>query len=166
MVLGLTLPQFTLLHVAISLIGIATGLAVLAQLLRSKTSGFWNGSFLISTALTSITGFLFPFHKFMPSHAVGILSLFALAVAIAALYLFHLRGGWRRTYIVFAVLSLYLNVFVLVVQSFLKIPALHELAPTGTEAPFAAAQLITLALFFFLGFRAFRKAALAAKTIV
>ena len=158
MVLGLSLPAFTLLHVVLSLIGIATGLVVLAQLLRAMASGLWTGIFLTSTVLTSVTGFLFPFEKFLPSHAVGILSLAALAAAIAALYGFHLRGGWGRTYVVCAVLSLYLSVFVLVVQSFLKIPALHAMAPTGTEAQFVIAQLLTFAVFAFLGFRAFRKA--------
>jgi hypothetical protein len=123
-------------------------------------------SFLVTTVLTSVTGFLFPFEKLLPSHVVGTLSLIALAAAIMALYVFHLRGRWRRVYVVCAVLSLYLNVFVLVVQSFLKIPTLHELAPTGTEAPFVAAQLVTLAVFSLLGFRAFRKASAVARATV
>ena len=106
---------------------------------------------------TSVTGFGFPVAHFLPSHGVGILSLIALAVAITALYKFHLAGGWRRTYVICSVVALYFNCFVLAVQSFEKVPALKALAPTQTEAPFAIAQLVVLALFVFAGIQAARR---------
>jgi hypothetical protein len=93
--------------------------------------------YLVTTAATSVSGFLFPFHKFLPSHAVGIVSLFALAVTIPALYVFYLAGPWRRTYVIGAVVALYLNVFVLIAQFFMKVPAIKALAPTQSEPPFS-----------------------------
>jgi hypothetical protein len=107
--------------------------------------------------VTSVTGFGFPVEHFLPSHGVGILSLVALAIAILALYAFHLAGGWRRTYVICAVLALYLNCFVAVVQSFEKIEPLRALAPTQSEPPFAIAQLALLALFVYLGILAVKR---------
>jgi hypothetical protein len=101
--------------------------------------------------LTSATGFLFPFHGFKPSYVVGVLSLIVLALAIYARNSKRLAGGWRATYVVTAVIALYFNFFVLVVQSFEKVPALHALAPTQTEPPFKIAQLTVLVLFVVLG---------------
>jgi hypothetical protein len=130
------LAAFTLFHVVSSLVGIFAGFVVLSALLSVKQSNGWTAAFLVTTAATSVTGFMFPFHKFMPSHAVGIVSLLVLAVTIPALYVFHLAGPWRRTYVIGAVISLYLNVFVLIAQLFMKIPALKVLAPTQSEPPF------------------------------
>ena len=149
---------FTLFHVVISLIGIASGLIVLLfGLLASRRLPGWTALFLLTTAATSITGFFFPFHGFTPAIALGVLSLVILAAAIAALYAFRLAGAWRWIYVVSAVAALYLNVFVLVVQSFQKVPALHALAPTQKEPPFAVTQGVVLLLFVVLGVLAVRR---------
>ena len=147
MILGMTAATFTLLHVIISLVGIGSGLAVMYGFLTGRQLNGLTPLFLITTVLTSISGFGFPFDHLLPSHKVGILSLVILAFAIAALYLFHLIRIWRRVYVVGASMALYLNVFVLVVQLFLKVPAIHALAPTQKEPPFAVAQMIVLAIF-------------------
>src|SRR6267142_6322157 len=151
MIMGMTIETFTVVHTAISLIGIVSGVVVMFGLLGGKQRDKWTALFLLTTVLTSVTGFLFPFDHLLPSHKVGILSLVVLAVAIPARYLFHLAGGWRRTYVLTAVLALYLNVFVLVVQLFLKVPALKALAPTQQELPFVVVQVIVLAIFIWLG---------------
>jgi hypothetical protein len=137
---GMSLSTFTLFHVLISLIGIIAGLIALRGWLKSDRSRALTATFLATTILTSVTGFLFPFTKMMPSHIVGILSLALLSVATFALYGRHLSGVWRPIYTVTATLSLYLNVFVLIVQSFLKVPLLKGWAPTQTEPAFLVAQ--------------------------
>jgi hypothetical protein len=144
------LSAFTLFHVALSLIGIGTGFIVVYGLLTAKQWSAWTRWFLVTTVLTSVTGFLFPVHRFLPSHAVGILSLILLALAIFALYSKHLAGGWRRVYAINVVLALYLNFFVLIVQLFEKVPALKALAPTQTEMPFKVTQLVALTVFVLL----------------
>ncbi len=151
MMLGMSLGTFTFVHVLISLVAIASGLVVLFGLLAGKRLDGWTALFLTTTVLTNVTGFMFPFEHVTPGIKVGIISLVILAVAIAARYAFHLAGAWRSIYTVGATLALYLNVFVLVVQLFEKVPALHELAPTGSEAPFLVAQLVVLAAFLALG---------------
>lgn len=151
MVFGMSLGTYTLLHVIISLIGIASGFVVMYGFLKGKASGSWNAVFLTTTALTSISGFGFPFTHLLPSHKIAIISLVVLSVTIPARYVFHLAGSWRRTYVIGSTIALYFNVFVLVAQSFMKVPALHALAPSQTEAPFAVAQLIVLAGFVVLG---------------
>src|SRR5271156_5233110 len=130
MILGMSLPTFTLVHVVLSLIGIFAGVVVLIGLLTSNRLGSWTALFLLTTILTSATGFLFPFEKLLPSHVVGIISLVLLAIACLALYGMKLSGAWRWIYVVSAMIALYLNVFVLVIQGFLKIPFLHALAPS------------------------------------
>jgi|SRR4029077_5644151 len=145
------LAVFTLFHVALSLVGILAGFVVVFALLSAKQSSGWTSAFLVTTAATSITGFLFPFHKFLPSHAVGIVSLLVLAVTIPALYVFHLAGPWRRTYVVGAVIALYLNVFVVIAQFFMKIPELKALAPTQSEPSFLGAQVVVMLIFVVLG---------------
>jgi hypothetical protein len=147
MVLGMTLATFTLVHVLLSLAGIATGLVVMYGFLTGKRLNGWTAIFLTTTVLTSVTGFLFPVEHLLPSHIVGILSLVALAAAILARYAFHLTGAWRWIYVVGASVALYFNVFVLVAQLFMKVPVLHALAPTGKEPPFAVVQLVVLVLF-------------------
>jgi glucose-6-phosphate-specific signal transduction histidine kinase len=146
-VFGMSLATYTLLHVLISLVGIASGFVVLFGLVAGKRLEGWTALFLATTVATSVTGFGFPFDHLLPSHKVGFISLVVLAVAIAARYAFHMRGAWRRVYVVSAVLALYLNVFVGVVQSFLKIPALNALAPKQTEPPFVVSQGIVFVLF-------------------
>jgi hypothetical protein len=146
MVLGMSLATFTIIHVLISLIGIGTGLIVLFGLLNGKLVSPWNGIFLLFTILTSVTGFMYPFEKVTPGIILGILSMIVLAIALLALYAFHLKGIWRTTYVVTAMIALYFNCFVLIAQSFMKVPALHALAPTGTEAPFKIAQLLLLVI--------------------
>src|SRR5947208_9370598 len=138
---------YTIIHVLISLLGIFTGLIVLFGMLAGKRLDDWTRWFLITTVLTSVTGFFFPFHGFTPAIGVGIISLIVLAVAIFARYPRQLAGAWRWIYVIGAVVALYLNVFVFLVQAFLKVPSLRALAPTQSEPPFQLTQLVVLALF-------------------
>lgn len=147
MILWMTTSTFTFLHVLISLVGIGTGFIVVYGLLTGKRLDGWTAIFLVTTVLTSVTGFLFPFEHLLPSHVVGALSLVVLAAAILARYAMHLAGAWRWIYVVCAAVALYFNVFVLVVQAFLKVPALHAMAPTQKEPPFVVAQLAVMVLF-------------------
>ena len=156
MILGMSLSTFTTLHVIISLIGIVAGLVVLLGMLGGRKLDGWTAIFLATTVLTSATGFLFPFNKLLPSHVVGIISLAVLAIALLALYGLHLAGVWRWIYVAAAVLALYLNVFVGVVQAFQKLAFLQPFAPTQTEAPFIVAQVAVLAIFAALGVLAVR----------
>jgi hypothetical protein len=148
-IMGMT--TFTVVHVVLSLIGIFSGFVVVFGLFASKRFDGWTAIFLASTVLTSVTGFFFPFHRLLPSHVLGILSLVALAIAIPARYSFHLAGAWRRTYVITAVIALYFNFFVLVVQLFEKVPALKAMAPTQSEPPFVIAQVGALVLFVVFG---------------
>lgn len=149
MILGMT--PFTLFHVALSLVGIVSGLVVLFGLLAGKRLDGWTALFLVTTVATSATGFGFPFDRLLPSHVVGIISLVVLAVAILARYALGLVGAWRWIYVVGAVMALYLNVFVLVAQAFQKLPGLNALAPTQSEPPFLFAQIAVLIIFIVLG---------------
>jgi len=153
MILGLTTATYTLVHVVISLVGIGSGFVVVFGLLTGKRIYGLTALFLTTTVLTSVTGFGFPFDHLMPSHKVGIISLVVLAIAILA----HMAGAWRWIYVVGAVIALYLNVFVLVAQSFEKVPALKAMAPTQSEPPFLMAQLVVLALFIVLGIFAVKR---------
>jgi hypothetical protein len=153
-VLGLSLSTFTAVHVVISLIGIVSGIIVLVGMLGADRFVGWTALFLATTVLTSVTGFLFPFTHVTPAQVVGVISLVALAVAILALYVYHLAGSWRWLYVTSAVLALYLNFFVGVVQAFQKLPFLTRLAPTQSEPPFVIAQLAVLVIFMVLGIRA------------
>ena len=151
MIIGLSVGAFTTLHVIISLIGLAAGVVAAAAMLADKKPGIATAVFLCATVLTSATGFLFHSAKIGPPHIVGAISLVVLAVACAALYGFRLKGVWRPVYVVTALLALYFNTFVGVVQAFDKIAALKALAPTGSEPPFLVAQLAVLAAFVALG---------------
>ncbi|MFM9848157.1 MAG: hypothetical protein ACKVP3_13470 [Hyphomicrobiaceae bacterium] len=153
----MSIPAFTTLHVVISLIGIAAGLLVLAGMLTSNRLSLWTAIFLVTTVLTSVTGFLFPSSGFTPAQAFGYLSLLILAIALAALYVFHLAGAWRWIYVATAVTALYLNCFVLVVQMFQKLPTLNALAPNQSEPPFQIAQGLLLLAFIVLGVLAARQ---------
>ena len=157
MILGMSLAAFTLLHVIISLLGIASGLVVLAGMLGGRLLNGWNGFFLVTTILTSVTGFMFHSKSFGPPHIVGVISLVVLAVALFALYSRRLVGSWRWIYAATAVAALYLNVFVGVVQAFQKLPILHALAPNGSEPPFVVAQGLVLLIFVALGIRAAKR---------
>jgi hypothetical protein len=141
------ITALTIVHVAISLVGIGAGFIVMRGLLVSKRLDTWTAIFLAATTATSVTGFFFPIERITPGLALGIVSLIVLAPALAARYYYDLFGPWRRTYVITAMIAQYLNVFVLIVQSFQKIPSLSELAPTQSEPPFLVAQLVTLALF-------------------
>lgn len=147
MILGMTSATFTALHVLISLVGIASGLIVMYGLLTANRLQRWTTVFLVSTAATSLSGFLFPFKGVTPGIVVGILSIIVLALAIVGRYALNLSGPWRPIYIVAASVALYFNVFVFVVQSFEKIPQLRALAPTQKEPPFAVVQLFVLLMF-------------------
>jgi hypothetical protein len=149
MMLGMSLSTITTVHMVISLIAIASGIIVMFGLLGSRQMPGMTAIFLLFTILTSATGFLFPFEKLLPSHMIGILSLVLLAIACFALYVMKLSDPWRWIYVVTAMVSLYLNIFVLIIQAFLKVPALHALAPSvpPSEPPFAIIQGIVLVFF-------------------
>jgi len=147
MIFGMTTSTFTFVHVLLSLVGIGSGFIVFFGLLTGKRLDGWTAVFLATTVATSVTGFGFPFDHLLPSHIVGIVSLVVLAVAIPARYAYHLSGAWRWIYVICASIALYLNVFVAVVQSFLKVPALKAIAPTQPEPPFLVTQFVVLALF-------------------
>jgi hypothetical protein len=157
MILGLSLSAFTTLHVVISLLAIAAGFIVAAQMIGGRKSEAWTALFLATTILTSVTGFMIPAKTFTPAHAFGVISLVLLALAVAGWYRRRLAGAWRWIYVVSAIVSLYLNVFVAIVQAFQKLPPLNALAPTGTEAPFLIAELIALIAFIWIGIRATRR---------
>lgn len=157
MILGMSVPLFTQLHVLISLVGIASGIVVAGGLAANRVDARWTAVFLATTILTSATGFLFHSRAIGPPHVIGAISLLLLAAASYALYARRLAGHWRAVFVVSALLALYFNVFVLIVQAFQKVPALHGLAPNGSEPPFAFAQLVVLALFGLLGFRSLRR---------
>jgi hypothetical protein len=150
------LPMFTLIHVVISVLGIIAGLIVVGGLLADARLNGWTALFLVTTIITSVTGFGFPFTKIAPPHIVGALSLVVLALCLVARYWKQLEGSWRATYVITAVAALYLNVFVLIVQLFVKTPPLAQLAPTQQEAPFVVTQGLMLALFVWLGWAALR----------
>jgi len=157
MILGMSLETFTFVHVVISLVGIMTGFIVVALMLQSAPIAGWNAFFLISTILTSVTGFFFPITAFGPPHVVGAISLVVLAVALVAVYGKKLAGAWRLVYVGCAILALYLNVFVGVVQSFGKFAYLNKFAPTGSEPAFVATQAVVLILFILVGIVAVRR---------
>jgi hypothetical protein len=142
--------SLTKIHVVISLIGILSGLVVLIGLIIGRRFNGWTVLFLSSTVTTSATGFFFPFHGVTPAIIVGFISLFLLAVAIFARYFRRLVGLWRPIFVITAMISLYLNVFVLIAQLFQKVPSLKAVAPTQTEPPFLVAQLSTLLIFLLL----------------
>ncbi len=142
---------FSFVHALISLVGIGSGLVAMAGLLRGRRLDGWTSLFLVTTIATSVTGFGFPFARLLPSHIVGIISLIVLAIAVYARYARRLEKGWRSTYVITAVVALYLNVFVLVVQLFAKVPSLKAMAPTQSEPPFLGAQSVVLGLFVVFG---------------
>jgi hypothetical protein len=157
MILGLSTSTFTTVHVIISLIGIVSGIVVLLGWLGGKRSDGWTALFLITTVLTSVTGFFFHSASFGPPQVVGVISLVVLAGAVPALYIFDLKGVWRPVYIVSALAALYFNVFVGVVQAFQKLPFLQPLAPTQSEPPFLIAQTVVLVAFVALGFLSLKR---------
>jgi hypothetical protein len=150
------LLTFSLIHVVLSLVGIIAGLVVVGGLMAGVRFDGWTGVYFVTTVLTNVTGFGFPFATLLPSHIVGGISLLVLVVAIAALYWKHLTGAWRGVFVVSTVLALYLNVFVLVAQLFQKVPALIAVAPTQKAPAFVVTHLIVLALFVVLGKAAVR----------
>lgn len=152
----LDLPMFTLIHVVISVLGIIAGLVVVGGLLAGARLDGWTALFLTTTTFTSVTGFGFPFTRVLPPHVVGGVSIAVLALCLAARYWKRLEGRWRATYVITAVVALYLNVFVLVVQLFTKTPPLAHLAPTQQEAPFVVTQVFVFSLFVWLGWSALR----------
>jgi hypothetical protein len=147
MILGMSTATYTFLHVLISLIGIGSGLVVMFGFIAGKRLDTLTAVFLTTTALTSVSGFGFPFDHLLPSHKLGMISLVVLAIAISARYVFHLAGSWRWIYVVGASMALYLNVFVLIAQLFMKVPALKTLAPTQSEPPFLVAPILVLLIF-------------------
>ena len=158
MILGLSVQSFTLLHVIISVVGILAGLVVLAGMIsQARPADWWTSLFLITTILTSVTGFFFPNSTLTPGQIIGALSLIVLLLALIALYFGHLAGHWRWIYVVSTIVALYFNCFVLVVQAFQKIGFLQRLVPTQTEPPFAIAQAALLVAFVVAGVLAVRR---------
>jgi hypothetical protein len=157
MILGMSISAFTLLHVIITLIAIDSGLIVVGGMFASHQLPGTTALFLFTTVLTSVTGFLFPIHGFTPALGVGIVSCLILVFALFAYYGKHLKGAYRWIYVVAAIASLYLNVFVLVVQSFIKVAALNALAPTQSEPPFVIAQIAVMLIFILIGIIAANK---------
>ena len=160
--IGLSIQTFTIVHIVISLVAIASGLIVLFGMLGAHRLPAWTALFLVTTILTSVTGFMFPINGFTPGLGIGAVSMLVLAVALIALYAKHLVGSWRWIYVATAVSALYFNVLVLIVQSFQKVPTLNAFAPTQSEPPFLITQGVALMAFFLLGIAAvfrFRPAA-------
>ena len=157
MVLGMSLPLFTTIHVTISLIAIVSGFIVLFGFFSSKPMNGMTALFLLTTILTSVTGFMYPFHGVTPGIIVGVLSLIVLLGAVVARYGMLLAGKARWVYVVCATIALYFNFFVLVAQSFMKIPALHNLAPNGNEPPFLIVQVLVLVFFAVAGYLGVKK---------
>lgn len=157
MLLGMSLSAFTTLHVALSLIGIATGFVATFGMIWARRLPLWTDIFLSTTALTSITGFLFPFKGITAGIVIGVLSMIVLALAAIARYARDLAGAWRGTYVISAMAALYFNFFVFIVQSFEKAPALRAMAPSQAAAPFRIAQLVTLIVFITLTTLAMRR---------
>jgi hypothetical protein len=151
------LIAFTLFHVALSVAAIVFGLLTVYGLLNGRRMGRLTAYFLVFTAATTLTGFLFPFHGFTPALGVGIVSTVILALAVAARYRFHMAGFWRAIYITSAITALYLNCFVFVVQAFQKVPALHALAPDGAGPVFAGVQAVVLLSFVITGYLAVKR---------
>jgi len=145
------LPAFTLLHVLLSVVGIVSGLVVVGGLMSGRRLDGSTAAFLVTTVLTNVTGFFFPFTVFLPSHGVGILSLLILPAVIAAVYWKQLVGRWRAVFVAGSVTTLYFNVFVLMTQLFRKVPAMLVLAPRQNELPFLLTHLLVLVLFVWLG---------------
>ena len=148
---------YTIIHTLISLIAIGTGFVVLFGLLAGKRLDGWTKWFLVTAVATTVTGFFFPFHSLTPAFKLGIISSIVLVITIIARYPKRLTGAWRWSYTIGAVISLYFNLFVLVVQAFEKVPFLHSMAPTQTEGPFKLTQLVFLALFIMLGIAAVKR---------
>jgi hypothetical protein len=157
MTLGLSLQTFTILHVAISVLGLVSGFVVLAALLGNTSKPGWTAVFLVTTVLTTVSGFMFPITTLTPALVTGLISSPILAIALFAIYVKRLDGSWRWIYVVAAVGALYFNVVALIAQAFLKVPALKALAPTGGEPPFLIAQVIGLVIFLILGTLAVRR---------
>jgi hypothetical protein len=151
------LPAYTIIHVAISLVAIAAGFVVLFGMISNKPLDGWTATFLATTVATSVTGFGFPIKGMTPGLALAIVSLVVLAPVIYARYGRHLAGRWRLVYVIGAVFAFYLNFFVLIVQSFQKLPLLHDLAPHQNEPPFLIAQVVAMLAFLVLGTLAARR---------
>jgi hypothetical protein len=165
MIFGMSTAAFTQFHVIISLIAIASGFVVVLGMLGAKRLPALTAIFLLTTVATSVTGFMFPtpvdaprvIGSFDPPKVIGVISLVLLALAILGLYVYKLAGSWRAIYVISAIIALYLNSFVLVVQTFQKVAFFHALAPTQKEPPFAAAQALLLIMFIGLGIAAYKK---------
>lgn len=157
MILGLSIAAFTIFHVILSLVGIGSGFVAVFGLVNNRLLPRWTALFLITTILTSVTGFLFPFHGFDPAIGLGVLSLIVLLLATVALYGGKLAGSCRGTFVIAAVIAQYFNVFVLFAQLFAKVPALKAVAPTQSSPVFGATQLVVIAGFIVLGVLAFRR---------
>jgi hypothetical protein len=154
MIFGMTTSTYTFVHILLSLAGIGSGFVVMSGLLSAKCLDGWTALFLTTTVATSVTGFGFPAHHLLPSHIVGFISLLVLGGAIVARHGLHPSGAWRWTYVVCAVIALYLNVFVGIVQAFLKVPVLRTMAPTQSERPFVLTQVVVMGLFVVLAIAA------------
>ena len=157
MILGMSTPVFTLVHIVLSLAGIFSGFVVLFGMICRRKEPLWTFLFFVTNILTDATGFLFPFKALTPGLVIGALSLIVLTVAMIGYYILRLRGGWRGRYVITMAVALYFNVFILVVQSFEKIGVLRAIAPTQSAPPFWITQLVVLGLMIVLTVLAFRR---------
>jgi hypothetical protein len=157
MILGLSIGQFTFLHVFLSLVGIGAGVFVVYGFLASRRLRILTALFFVTTVATSLTGFLFPFKGMTPGIVLGILSMIVLLLAIVGLYMKKLEGAWRGVYVISAMLAFYFNFFVMIAQSFAKLPPLHAIAPTQSSPGFGVTQLAVLLVFILLTVRAFKR---------
>jgi hypothetical protein len=146
-----TSPLYTLFHTLLSVVGIFAGLVLAGGLISGKRLDGWSALFLVTTILTNVTGFGFPFATITPAHIIGALSLVILPFVVYARYGQQLAGKWNTVYVVGPVVTLWLNAFVLVVQLFRRLPGLLATAPTQKEPPFGVTQLLVLILFIALG---------------
>jgi hypothetical protein len=163
MIIGMSVATFTTVHVIISLIAIASGFIVIFGMIGSHRLPKLTALFWVMTVLTTVTGFMFLLvpglvKGFTPAMATGVVATVAFVIALVALYVKNLYGRWRWIYAVTAVMSLYLNIFVLVVQSFQKLKILNPLAPSlgppfaaPQDFQFAASQGAALVIFVVLG---------------
>jgi len=157
MILGLSLAQFTFIHVALSFIGIGSGFFLMFEFLTSRNLRILTALFFLSTIGTSLTGFLFPNKAVTPGIVLGVLSMIVLILALYAQYAKKLVGPWRGTYVISVCVAFYFNFFVLVAQAFAKVPALKQVAPTMASPAFGLAQLVLLFIFVLLTIRAVKK---------
>jgi hypothetical protein len=151
------IAALTLFHVIVSLIAIAAGIVLAHGLITRKRYDRWTLIFMVTTAVTVLTGFVFPYNGFTPGIGVGIICVLIFIPTALARYRFAMAGIWRPIFVVGALALFYFNCLVFVVQSFQKIPPLNALAPTGGEPIIGAVQAVVFIAFLIVGFFSIRR---------